>query len=167
MFIIFIIHQIKLRTCVQGGGGGGQDHCVCVAYRGGGTHTFKVLWTSGLAFSLRTSTVQNVIQSTSVGRSSKSSLNAQMTSIWRWIIRSVTVIRMCKHIIQIDCSIAGQPTTWPAYHVLSRLLPYVWQNTILQAIHLSENGISMSKFLSYPFQFLCPCKMTNLKQIFI
>ena len=35
MFIIFSIHQIKLRTCVQGEGGG-QDHCVRIAYAGGG-----------------------------------------------------------------------------------------------------------------------------------
>ena len=34
MFIIFNIHQIKLRTCVQGEGG--QGHCVRIAYTGGG-----------------------------------------------------------------------------------------------------------------------------------
>ena len=54
----------------------------------------------------------------------------------------------------------GQYSTWlhGEHHV------YIVSNTILQAIHFSENGISVSNFWSYPSQSLCPRKMTNFKQ---
>ena len=54
---------------------------------------YNVTWTSDLTFSLRPSKVQNVIQSTSVRRSSERSLSVHLTSTWRPKVRSVNVIR--------------------------------------------------------------------------
>ena len=39
------------------------------------------------------------------------------------------------------------------------------QNTILQEIHFSENGISMCTFKRYPSQMLYPYKRSNFKHI--
>ena len=54
---------------------------------------YNVTWTSDLTFVLRVSNVQNVIQSTSVGRSSERSLHVHLPSTWHPKVRSVNVIR--------------------------------------------------------------------------